>query len=438
MRQSEKDKLTRESERKHWILRFALGCKAVVTDWKKAVVLAVYIFTAVVLWRMSGDFIALPESDLISPAFHAILPLIVPACCVGGLFLLVIVMGTPHGVGSADSGFRRIGLMNHAGETPTLLTTHKDKQNPHVTVMEFEANGIPKSVWETKRDLIEAALNLHIVKVTEGKDKRRILLYTVPAKTSLPTVVCWQDSYLSNDSFVLALGKSLLGTVTVNLAKVPHILLGGSTGSGKSVLLKLLIMQCVKKGAVVCIADFKGGVDFPEVWHKECRMAFEKNDLLEMLTSLVDELERRKSVFRETGYSNIDEYNNNTNADLKRIIFACDEVAEVLDKNGLGKDEKELISQIESRLSVIARQGRAFGIHLILATQRPDATILAGQIRNNIDCRICGRADNVLSQIILDNTNAADQIPKDAQGRFIRHDGTVFQGYLFDEITAFD
>ncbi|MBP3673758.1 MAG: hypothetical protein J6J18_08015, partial [Oscillospiraceae bacterium] len=85
------------------------------------------------------------------------------------------------------------------------------------------------------------------------------------------------------------------------------------------------------------------------------------------------------------------------------------------------------------RLSVIARLGRAFGIHLILATQRPDSNILHGQIKNNINYRICGRADNVLSQIILDNTNAADQIPEDAQGRFILHDGTMFQAYWFED-----
>jgi len=197
-------------------------------------------------------------------------------------------------------------------------------------------------------------------------------------------------------------------------------------------------MQCVKKGAVVCVADFKGGVDFPEVWHRKCRMVFENTDLLEMLTTLVDELERRKDQLRSNGCANIDEYNQSNGNLLSRIVFACDEVAEVLDKNGLSKEDKELVTKIEGKLSVIARQGRAFGIHLILATQRPDANILTGQIRNNIDCRICGRADNVLSQIILDNTNAADQIPKDAQGRFITVDGTVFQGYLFDEITAFD
>ncbi len=50
-----------------------------------------------------------------------------------------------------------------------------------------------------------------------------------------------------------------------------------------------------------------------------------------------------------------------------------------------------------------------------------------------MDFRVCGRADSVLSQIILDNTSAAEQIPKDARGRFITGDGTVFQGYLFDE-----
>ena len=126
-------------------------------------------------------------------------------------------------------------------------------------------------------------------------------------------------------------------------------------------------------------------------------------------------------------------YNETTEQPLPRLIFACDEVAEMLDKTGADNERKKLLAQIENRLSTIARQGRAFGIHLILATQRPDATIIPGQIRNNMDFRVCGRADSVLSQIILDNTSAAEQIPKDARGRFITGDGTVFQGYLFDE-----
>ena len=247
----------------------------------------------------------------------------------------------------------------------------------------------------------------------------------------------WQDKYLSKESFILILGESLTGQETVNLAKIPHILLGGASGSGKSVLLKLLLMECLKKGAEVYIADFKGGVDFSSIWHEKCHLCFDENELLELLTGLTDELQRRKTVFRKTECANIDEYNAATNSKLKRMVFACDEIAEVLDKTGLSKEKKELIFQIESQLSIIARQGRAFGIHLILATQRPSADIISGQIRSNMDCRICGRADSILSQIILDSIEAADQIPKDAQGRFITNTGVVFQSYLFDDNEVF-
>ena len=93
-------------------------------------------------------------------------------------------------------------------------------------------------------------------------------LYAVPAKGDLPDFITWKDKYLSPDEFVLTLGESIMEPVTVDLANTPHVLLGGSTGSGKSVLLKLLLMQSLHKGATVYISDFKGGVDFPKVWHE--------------------------------------------------------------------------------------------------------------------------------------------------------------------------
>ena len=192
-------------------------------------------------------------------------------------------------------------------------------------------------------------------------------------------------------------------------------------------------MQALRKGAEVYISDFKGGVDFPQIWHRKCKMCFEEESLLQTLNRLVDALEQRKQLFRSLGCANIDIYNEVERCSLPRMIFACDEVAEVLDRTGADAERKKLLAQIDSKLSTIARQGRAFGIHLILATQRPDATVIPGQIRSNLDCRICGRADNILSQIILDNTSAAEQIPKNARGRFITGDGTIFQGYLFDE-----
>ena len=105
------------------------------------------------------------------------------------------------------------------------------------------------------------------------------------------------------------------------------------------------------------------------------------------------------------------------------MVLACDEIAEILDKTGLGKEEKAAVADVEAKLATIARMGRAFGIHLVLGTQRPEADVLKGQIKSNIGMRICGRADEVLSRIVLDSPEAS-RIPKDSQGRFMMADGT--------------
>ncbi len=346
---------------------------------------------------------------------------------------LLILMVYPFGKKAAEDQLQSIGLVNHAGAVPKLIRKRPDKDHPRVQIWEFSSQSIPLVKWENHCAAIEAALDITIVNMKYDKGKSRILLYAVPAKTDLPTVVHWQDEYLSPDSFVLMLGEGYMGPVSVDLTMIPHILLGGSTGSGKSVLLKLLLMQSLQKGAEVYISDFKGGVDFPMSWHKRCRMCFDEQNLLELLTGLVDELQRRKTILAEAECANIDVYNRATGSDLRRIIFACDEVAEVMDKTGTDNDRKKFLQKIEGLLATIARQGRAFGIHLILATQRPDAQMIPGQIRNNLDCRICGRAEKVLSELVLDSTAAAEQIPKDARGRFLLYDGTVFQAFWFDE-----
>lgn len=389
---------------------------------------AAYVCVKQAAWRtLAGNI------PLLSPLLKAAMEHALTAYLLAGAATLPVLLLYPFGRRAAKDQLQCIGLVNHAGMPPDLLRKRRDKDNVRVTVWEFRNQSIPLQEWEKKRLAIETALGITIVKLTYAKGKSRVLVYAVPAGDDLPEVLKWKDSYLSLDSFVLVLGESYTGPVTVNLTHIPHILLGGSTGSGKSVLLKLLLMQALRKGAEVYIADFKGGVDFPKVWHEKCRMCFTEEDLCDTLDRLVEELERRKSALKALGCPNIDAYNEIAERPLQRLIYACDEVAEVLDKTGRSKEDKELLAQIENRLSTIARLGRAFGIHLILATQRPDANIIPGQIKNNMDFRVCGRADSVLSQIILDNTSAAEQIPKDARGRFITGDGIVFQGYLFDE-----
>lgn len=371
--------------------------------------------------------------ELISPIYLEVFTHTVKYYLIAGAIGLVVLAVYPFGRKSTEEALKSIGMVNRGDMAPMLLRKLRDKDNPHVTLWTFRTNSIPLKVWEDKRLEIEAALGVTIVDIRYARGNQRVILSTVPAESDLPTMLPWKDKYLSQKSFELVLGQSYTGLVKVNLADIPHILLGGSTGSGKSVLLKVLILQCLKKDAYVAIADFKGGVDFPPKWRGQCKMCFAEKDLLEVLDLYISVLQKRKELFSEAGVPNLNEYNRLTGRDFPRYILACDEIAEVLDKTGLNKEQKELVAQIESRLSMIARQGRAFGIHLILATQRPDATILSGQIRNNIDCRVCGRADNVLSHIILDSTDAADLIPKHAKGRFLLHDGTVFQGFWLGE-----
>ena len=399
----------------------------------KLILIIFYLLGGILVWKNQQTIAnSTGNMDYLSPVASYALEHIFGTYITVGLIIVPILIFLPLDKRAVQDQLRNIGLVNHTDMVPELKRKYKDKENPRITIWEFSSQGIPLKVWQDKQAAIETALDITIVKMKYGSGKSRILLYTVPARTDLPEVINWNPKFLSIESFILVLGESFIGPVTVDLVKIPHILLGGPTGSGKSVLLKLLLMQAIQKGAQVCISDFKGGVDFPPVWHEKCRMCVDEETTLELLTELTDELKRRKKLLATAGQSNIDRYNAATGEQLQRYIFACDEIAEVLDKTGLTKEQKEIVSKIESKLSMIARQGRAFGIHLILATQRPDANILSGQIKNNVNCRICGRADTVLSQIILDNTCAAEQIPKDARGRFLLHDGTVFQAYWFD------
>ena len=343
--------------------------------------------------------------------------------------VVLFLIGKPKDAKRMCDNFHRMGLVNHAGEAPLLLS-HKAEKN--IIILEFESFGIALPEWEDKLEKIESALNIRIDLITEGTNSRRVLIYCVSGNRQFPSLLIWNDKFMSSKGFELVLGESFIGQVRWDLQKVPHLLIGGSTGSGKSILMKLLLMQCIKKGATVYISDFKGGVDFSRLWHEKTSFLTDEDSLVKALSNVVDELNRRKVLLHESGRANIDEYNLYRNEKLQRIIFAFDEVAEIL-AGGNTKGQKEVKAKVESYLSVIARQGRAFGINLILSTQRPDATIISGQIKSNIDYRVCGRADDVLSQIILDKTDAADRISKNAQGRFLNHDGILFQSYFFDD-----
>lgn len=433
MTKHEKETINKRTKNRHLLRRIKAGLGAVKNAPYKGALAAACLLGAAMVWLLRTYLLGLDTCGIFPPILRTGINLLIPLYFVGCFTAVLVLLGTPWGSKSVKESLQKVGLVNYAGEAPDLIARQRDRDNSRLTVWEFDPCGISLGEWEDKRAGIETVLNITIAKMIWAEGRKLIRVYAVPAKSDFPALLPWKDNYLSAEKFVLVLGESFMGPVTVNLANIPHILLGGSTGSGKSMLLKLLLMQALCKGAEVYVADFKGGVDFPGAWHQKCRMCFTEEDLLNTLNQLVSELEYRKGLLAESGCKNLDVYNEVTEKHLPRIVFACDEVAEMLDKTGRSKEGKEALARIENKLATLSRLGRAFGIHLILATQRPDANILPGQIKNNLDFRVCGRADNVLSQIILDNTSAADQIPKDASGRFITGDGTVFQGYLFDD-----
>ena len=150
---------------------------------------------------------------------------------------------------------------------------------------------------------------------------------------------------------------------------------------------------------------------------------------------LVEENQKRLALFRKLKVKNLPEYNQKTGKNLCRIGVFCEEIAEMLDKKGISKEEKPIYEALERHISSLARLSRATGINLFLGVQRPDANVLTGQIKNNIVVRICGRfADKSASEIVLNSTAAVD-LP-DIKGRFLYLKGNElmeFQAYYFDD-----
>lgn len=350
---------------------------------------------------------------------------------VGLIYLLVDYFGLKNKHQKELGKIKR--FRNAKGKQPYLTKRKRSKTNYKVLEETYNANGIPLKEWKEKQEDIETATNRVILNIKEIEgSKNKVFISSISPKYKVAETINWQDDFISNGNFELVLGENLLEKIMINLNKTPHILLGGTTGSGKTILLNNLIYQCYKKGAIVYIADLKG-VDFSN-WNgiSNINVITNVEKLYDILDKIEDELLNRQIKFQNAGVKNIDEYNLYTNEccePLKRIVFVCDEVAEIF------SDDDKKIKIIESILSKIARLGRAFGIHLILSTQRPDSKILEGQIKSNLDVRICGRADRILSEVVLGkgNTDADELIPKDKQGLFITNNGKRFKGYLFDD-----
>ena len=343
--------------------------------------------------------------------------------------IILRIIGTPAEAYFHSRDLRRIGIYNSAQEVPILLSVQNDG---NIRIFEYDNVGVPLKMFIDNKESIEASLNVSISDIYLGQKRNRIIIKAFKGEVMLPDFVRWSDDYLSEKSSEIVLGVALneKGSKTVDLDITPHVQCGGNIGSGKTKLLEVAIYQMMKKGAEIILCDFKNFVDFP--FHDLFLCVDSKEALNNMLEKIIAEMERRKEVFVKFGCTKISEYNEKyPMAQLRRIFFACDEIAFAFQRKGLTGEEKKLVESIEKNMTVIAQQGRFAGIHLWLSTQRGDADTIPPQIRSNLSVRVCGRASEILSRVTVDNS-LASEIPKHLVGRFVYDDGECFQGFYFN------
>lgn len=185
------------------------------------------------------------------------------------------------------------------------------------------------------------------------------------------------------------------GRLFYDLAKMPHLLIAGATGSGKSVFMHDCILSTLYAGNCnIVLIDVKR-VEFSiyEGVPHLCRpIAYDGREALENLKSVCFEMSRRYELLQKENCRNIQEYHERGGC-LNYITVFIDELADLVLSN----------HEIEFYLVKLAQLGRAAGIHLVVATQRPDSTVLSGLIRANIPSRVCFSVQKATdSRIILD------------------------------------
>ena len=104
---------------------------------------------------------------------------------------------------------------------------------------------------------------------------------------------------------MISLGRSLAGDVLLDLKQIPHVLVGGITGSGKTVLLKSILFQLICWGADLYIVDLKGGLDFGRWWEARCRLCIDESGVLPILDKFMDALAARKKLLHRANCRNI-------------------------------------------------------------------------------------------------------------------------------------
>lgn len=210
----------------------------------------------------------------------------------------------------------------------------------------------------------------------------------------------------------LSLGLDVSGKpIIADLARMPHILIAGQTGSGKSVcintFLSTLLFSAAPFEVKLILVDPKRVelTGYNGIPHLLAPVITDPGKVISALRWVLSEMDRRYKLFSEAGVRNIDGYNEVSGFQaLPYIVLVVDELADIM-----------LFSpvEVEDSITRIAQMSRATGIHMVLATQRPSVDVITGLIKANIPCRIAfAVASQVDSRVILDGQGAEKLLGK--------------------------
>ena len=292
---------------------------------------------------------------------------------------------------------------------------------PSVTRYEFTLDqGVKLSKITNLQDDIALALGASGVRIAAVPNKISVVGIEVPNKTVTPVLI--RDVIESRDFMehpsktAFALGRDIGGrNIIGNIEKLPHVLIAGTTGSGKSVCTNSLIISLLYKSTpdevrfimvdpkMVELAPYNG------IPHLLIPVVTDPKKAAGALQWAVFEMMKRYKTFSENGVKKLEEYNKlaAVREDLEKlpsVVVVIDELADLM---------LVAAKEVEESICRVAQMGRAAGVHLVIATQRPSADVITGLMKANIPSRIAfAVASSLESRIILDTTGAEKLVGK--------------------------
>lgn len=288
---------------------------------------------------------------------------------------------------------------------------------PVVTMYEFEpAPGVKINKIVSLSDDLALSLRARSVRISAIPGKAALGI-EVPNRNretvSLREIIVSDAFKKSSSKLTFALGKDIFGTpVAADLTKMPHLLVAGSTGSGKSVSVNSMVMSILYKASpdevkmllidpkLLELSVYEG------IPHLISPVITSPKEASLALKKMVIEMERRYRLLSEHRARSIDTYNMTAPPEerLPYIVVFIDELADLMLSSG---------NEVEDSIARLAQMARASGIHLILATQRPSVDVITGLIKANFPARISFQVTTKIdSRTILDEQGAEQLIGK--------------------------